>query len=196
MLDYIRGQVVSKSPTKLVIDAAGIGYLLHIPLSTSEKIPHHGEITILTQLFLWEDVIKIFGFATYEEREMFRLLISVNGIGPNMAIMILSGSTVEDIKYAIAGEDTNTLAKIKGIGKKTAERIILELKESVTTVKTYQNIETEETQDSIVSDAKMALISLGYGRSEAEKTINAVVKKLQKIDNTEILVREALKHKT
>jgi len=111
MLDYIRGQVVSKSPTKLVIDAAGIGYLLHIPLSTSEKIPHHGEITILTQLFLWEDVIKIFGFATYEEREMFRLLISVNGIGPNMAIMILSGSTVEDIKYAIAGEDTNTLEK-------------------------------------------------------------------------------------
>ena len=89
MLDYIRGRVISKSPTRLILEVAGIGYLLHIPLSTFEKIHKHGEVTILTQLFIREDQIKIFGFATGEERDLFQLLLSVNGIGPETADSII-----------------------------------------------------------------------------------------------------------
>ena len=195
MLDYIRGRVISKSPTRLILEVAGIGYLLHIPLSTFEKIPKHGEVTILTQLFIREDQIKIFGFATGEERDLFQLLLSVNGIGPNMAITILSGSTVEDIKRAVINEDAKALEKIKGVGKKTAERIILELKETIKEITTSISTGMDVQQKALVSDAVMALISLGYGRSIAEKAVSDAAKKLQTIDNIEVLVREALKYK-
>jgi len=195
MLDYIRGRVVSKSPTRLILEVAGIGYLLHIPLSTFEKIPNHGEVTILTQLFIREDQIKIFGFATGEERDLFQLLLSVNGIGPNMALTILSGSTVEDIKRAVINEDAKALEKIKGVGKKTAERIILELKETIKEITTSISTGMDVQQKALVSDAVMALISLGYGRSIAEKAVSDAAKKLQTIDNIEVLVREALKYK-
>lgn len=195
MLDYIRGRVISKSPTRLILEVAGIGYLLHIPLSTFEKIPKHGEVTILTQLFIREDQIKIFGFATGEERDLFQLLLSVNGIGSNMAITILSGSTVEDIKRAVINEDAKALEKIKGVGKKTAERIILELKETIKEITTSISTGMDVQQKALVSDAVMALISLGYGRSIAEKAVSDAAKKLQTINNIEVLVREALKYK-
>ena len=195
MLDYIRGRVINKSPTRLILEVAGIGYLLHIPLSTFEKIPKHGEVTILTQLFIREDQIKIFGFATGEERDLFQLLLSVNGIGPNTAIAILSGSTVDDIKRAVVNEDAKALEKIKGVGKKTAERIILELKETIKEITTSISTGMDVKQKAFVSDAVMALISLGYGRSIAEKAVSDAAKKLQTIDNIEVLVREALKYK-
>ncbi|HHT9108477.1 MAG TPA: Holliday junction branch migration protein RuvA [Candidatus Wunengus sp. YC63] len=195
MLDYIRGRVINKSPTRLILEVAGIGYLLHIPLSTFEKIPKHGEVTILTQLFIREDQIKVFGFATGEERDLFQLLLSVNGIGPTTAITILSGSTVEDIKRAVINEDAKALEKIKGVGKKTAERIILELKETIKEITTSISTGMDVQQKAFVSDAVMALISLGYGRSIAEKAVSDAAKKLQTIDNIEVLVREALKYK-
>lgn len=196
MLDYIRGRVVSKSPTRLILEVGGIGYLLHIPLSTFEKIPKHGEFTILTQLFIREDKIKIFGFATVEERDLFQLLLSVNGIGPNTAITILSGSTVNDIKHAVINEDSKPLEKIKGVGKKTAERIILELKGIIKQITTSMLTDTDVEQKALMSDAVMALISLGYGRSVAENTVRETARNLQTIDNIEVLVREALKYKT
>lgn len=179
MLDYIRGQVVGKSPTRLILEVAGIGYLLHIPLSTFEKIPNHGEITILTQLFIREDQIKVFGFATAEERDLFQLLLSVNGIGPNTAIMILSGTTVEDVKYAVAHEDAKALEKIKGVGKKTAERIILELKGIIKEITTSPPGNRDVRQKALVSDAVMALVSLGYGRSVAENAVSEAIKKIE-----------------
>lgn len=196
MLDYIRGQVVSKSPTRLILEVSGIGYLLYIPLSTFEKIPSHGEVTILTQLFVREDQLKIFGFATREERDLFQLLLSVNGIGPNTAVAILSGSTVDDIKHAVVDGDARTLEKIKGVGKKTAERIILELKETIKEIVTSMPIDMDLQQKALVTDAVMALISLGYGRSVAEKAVGEAVKRVQAIDNIEVLIREALKYKT
>ena len=196
MLAYIRGRVVNKSPTRLILEVAGIGYLLHIPLSTSEKIPSHGEVTIFTQVFIREDQIKIFGFATDEERDLFQLLLSVNGIGPNSAITILSGSTVDDIKYAVIHEDAKALEKIKGVGKKTAERIILELKGSIKEISASTPMSAGDArQKALISDAVMALDSLGYGRSVAENVVNETVRKLQTIDNVESLVREALKYK-
>ena len=195
MLDYIRGRVTSKSPTRLILEVAGVGFLLHIPLSTFEKISNHGEVTILTQLFIREDQIKIFGFATGDERDLFQLLLSVNGIGPTMAIAILSGSTVDDIKYAVAREDAKALEKIKGVGKKTAERIILELKGMLKGITSSMPRGMDARQKALVSDAIMALVSLGYGRSVAENAVSEVVRKLQTIDNVEVLVREALKYK-
>ncbi|UJS16389.1 MAG: Holliday junction branch migration protein RuvA [Candidatus Jettenia sp.] len=195
MLDYIRGRVISKSPTRLILEVLGIGYRLHIPLSTFEKIPNHGEVTILTQLFIREDQIKMFGFATGEERDLFQLLLSVKGIGPNTAITILSGSTVDDIRHAVMHEDVKALEKIKGIGKKTAERIILELKENVKELARTVPIGMSVQQRALISDAVMALISLGYGRMVAEKAVSEAAKKLQEIDTIEALVREALKYK-
>ena len=195
MLDFIRGRVVRKSPTRLVLEVAGIGYLLHIPLSTFEKIPNHEETTVLTQLFIKEDQIKIFGFATGEERDLFQLLLSVNGIGPTTAITILSGSCVDDIKDAISREDAKALEKIKGIGKKTAERIVLELKGVIKEMSYPADSGIVTGQKALVSDAVMALVSLGYGRPVAEYAVNEAMKKLKTIDNVEMLVREALKYK-
>lgn len=196
MLDRIRGQVIGKSPTRLILDVAGIGYLLHIPLSTFENIPSHGEVTILTQLFIREDQIKIFGFATDEERDLFQLLLSVKGIGPNTAITILSGSTVADIRDAVTREDTKALEKIKGVGRKTAERIVLELKGIIREVTISSPDAADVRQKALVSDAIMALVSLGYGRSVAENAVNEAARKLRTIDNAEALIREALKYKT
>ncbi len=195
MIDYIRGRVISKSPTRLILEVAGIGFLLHIPLSTCERIPSQGEVTILTQLFIREDQLKIFGFASEEERNLFQLLLSVNGIGTNTAITILSGSTVDDVKHAIITENARALEKIKVIGKKTAERIILELKETIkqTAASLLEGMDIQ--QRAVISDAIMALVSLGYGRAIAEKAVNEAIKKLKAIDNTEELVRESLKYK-
>lgn len=195
MLDYIRGRVISKSPTRLILEVLGIGYRLHIPLSTFEKIPNHGEVTILTQLFIREDQIKMFGFATGEERDLFQLLLSVKGIGPNTAITILSGSTVDDIRHAVMHEDVKALEKVKGIGKKTAERIILELKENIKELAKSMPIGMSVQQRALMSDAVMALISLGYGRIVAEKAVSEAAKKLRDINTIEELVREALKYK-
>lgn len=195
MLDYIRGRVVRKSPTRLILEVAGIGYLLHIPLSTFEKIPNHEEVAVLTQLFIKDDQIKIFGFATGEERDLFQLLLSVNGIGPTTAIAILSGSCVDDIRDAVSREDAKALEKIKGVGKKTAERIILELKGIIKEMAPSADSGIAAGQKALVSDAVMALISLGYGRPVAEHAVNEAIKKLRTIDNVEVLVREALKYK-
>lgn len=195
MLDYVRGMVASKSPTRIVLEVSNIGYLLHIPLSTFEKIPDQGEVTLRTQLFIRDDQVKVFGFFTEEERGLFQLLLSVTGIGPNTAIAILSGSSVDDIKRAIIMEDAKALEKIKGVGKKTSERIVLELKERIKEIATTLPSGLDSRQKTIISDAIMALISLGYGRAVAEKAVSEAAKKLQTVDNIEVLVREALKYK-
>ncbi len=195
MLDYVRGMVVSKSPTRIVLEVSSIGYLIHIPLSTFEKIPDQGEVTLRTQLFIRDDQLKVFGFATEEERGLFQLLLSVTGIGPNTAIAILSGSSVDDIKRSVIMEDAKALEKIKGVGKKTSERIVLELKERIKEITTTLPTGLDFRQKTIISDAIMALISLGYGRAVAEKAVSEAAKKLQAVDNIEVLVREALKYK-
>ncbi|MCF6158199.1 MAG: Holliday junction branch migration protein RuvA [wastewater metagenome] len=195
MLDYIRGQVITKSPAHLVLEVSGIGYRLHIPLSTFEKIPDQGEIAIFTHVSVREDQIKIFGFATGEERNLFQLLLSVNGIGPNTAITILSGSTVDIIRNSILSGDAKALERVKGVGKKTAERIILELKGVMKEITKCLPCDTDIQQRTLISDAVMALISLGYGRPIAEKAVSEAVKKMQTPDDIEALVREALKYK-
>lgn len=194
MFDYIQGRMISKSPTHLVLESAGIGYFINIPLSTYDNIPNHGEVKIYTQLFIREDLITLFGFATTDERSIFKLLISVSGIGPKIALAILSGSPLNDFKETIVNEDVKALATMKGIGKKTAERIILELKDSIKGVALRPASKEVERKDKLTEDAIMALISLGFNRPIAEKAVNNALKSFKIEEGIEILIRNALKN--
>lgn len=194
MFDYIRGRIISKSPTHLILESTGIGYFINIPLSTYDNIPTHGEVLIFTQLFIRDDLLTLYGFSTTDERAIFKLLISISGIGPKIALAILSGSTLNDFRDSIINEDVNALVRIKGIGKKTAERVILELKESIKGVSLTPASKEKEKKDKLIEDAVMALISLGYIRSTAEKAVNNSLKTFKIEDGIEALIRQALKN--
>lgn len=194
MIDYIRGKMISKAPTHLVLESAGIGYFINIPLSTYDIVPDKGEVQVFTQLFIRDDLLILFGFATTDERAIFKLLISVSGIGPKIALAILSGSPLNDFKEAIVNENVSFLSKIKGIGKKTAERVVLELKETIKSVSLTPASKEMAKKGEIVKDAVMALISLGYGRSIAEKAVNNALKTSKTEEGIEALIRQALKN--
>lgn len=193
MLDFITGRMVCKHPTYLIVESGGIGYLINIPLSTYDDIPDHGVVKVFTQLFIRNEQIMLFGFATTDERDLFRLLISVNGIGPKIALSILSGSSVVDFKHAVISEDVNIIKTIKGIGKKLAERIILELKEPIKNIMFTNTFDKKDEQDSMVSDAIMALVSLGYVRTEAQRAVDKALKMYDLKNGVEGLIRQALK---
>lgn len=149
---------------------------------------------IFTQLFIRDDLLTLYGFSTTDERAIFKLLISISGIGPKIALAILSGSTLNDFRDSIINEDVNALVRIKGIGKKTAERVILELKESIKGVSLTPASKEKEKKDKLIEDAVMALISLGYIRSTAEKAVNNSLKTFKIEDGIEALIRQALKN--
>ncbi|MGR3317314.1 MAG: Holliday junction branch migration protein RuvA [Candidatus Anammoxibacter sp.] len=195
MYDYIRGEIISKSPTHIVIEAAGIGYFVNIPLSTFDNIPNKGEVKVYTQLFIRDELFALFGFATIDERAIFKLLISISGIGPKIALAILSGSQLEDFKEAIVNDDIKTLSRIKGIGKKTAERIVLELKESIKNVPIVPATKEKAEKDQMIEDAIKALISLGHVQSTAEIAVNNALKTFKSgKDDIGSLIRQALQN--
>ncbi len=195
MLDYINGGVVHKTPTAIVIEANGIGYKIHIPLSTFERIPDKEKVKVFTRLLINKDFeVKVYGFSSLEERGLFDLLLSVNGVGPNMALTILSASSVSQFKRFVIGNDSKALQRIKGVGKKTAERIILELKEAVVRIMPDEVSSAEAQELATISDAIMALISLGYARQAAEKAVNMATKNLGTSEKVEVLIKEALKY--
>ncbi len=195
MFDYINGRVVHKTPTAIVIEANGIGYKIHIPLSTFERIPDKEKIKILTRLLISKDFeVKVYGFLSLEERDLFDLLISISGVGPNMALTILSASSVSQFKKFVVGNDSQALQRIKGVGKKTAERIILELKETIVSIVPEEVSSVEAQELATKSDAIMALISLGYARPSAERAINLASKNLDASEKVEVLIKEALKY--
>ncbi len=195
MLEYIRGRIISRSPTQLVLEVEGIGYSLHVPLSTFEKVPDHGEVKLLTQMVIKDDRIKLFGFASTEERELFELLLSISGIGSSTALTILSGSSVSDFREMVLNNDSKSLERVKGIGRKTAQRIILELKETMGAnfpihTPSPQALKTQR----VISDAITALVSLGYSRPLAEKAVTDALKKLDSSAGIETVIKESLKH--
>ncbi len=195
MLDYINGGVVHKTPTAIVIEANGIGYKIHIPLSTFERIPDKEKVKVFTRLLINKDFeVKVYGFSSLEERGLFDLLLSVNGVGPNMALTILSASSVSQFKRFVIGNDSKALQRIKGVGKKTAERIILELKEAVVRIMPEEVSSAEAQELATISDAIMALISLGYARQAAEKAVNMATKNLGDSEKVEVLIKEALRY--
>jgi Holliday junction DNA helicase, RuvA subunit len=193
MFDYIFGLVVEKNPSSLIMEANSIGYKIYIPLSTYERTAEKLDAKIFTKLFIKDDEIKIYGFSSHEERELFDLLLSVNSVGPNMALTILSGSSVRQFKDMVLGNDLRTLQRIKGIGKKTAERIVLELRETIQAVVPVDVSSVEMEKTVVVSDAIMALIALGYARGVAEKAVKSVSGNFNVSDGVELLIKESLK---
>ena len=192
MFDYIHGNIAHITPTTATIETNGIGYKINIPLSTYERISNEESTKLYTKLSIRDDELKIYGFSTLEERDLFNLLLSVNGVGPNMALTILSSSSVSQFERYVVENDPKSLQHIKGIGKKTAERIMLELKETIRSILPEAVSSTETKKMATISDAIMAMISLGYTRPEAEKAVNSASRKLDISDGVEVLIKEAL----
>lgn len=178
MIASLTGTLKTKKPTEVLIDVNGVGFSLTIPFSTFEKLGEvETRVTLLTHLYVREDAIQLFGFATEGERFCFKLLISVNGIGPKIAQGILSGIAVADLKQHIAKEDISALTTIPGVGKKTAERLIIELRDKIgkVDVEGREVLPVQEGEDALRQEALLALTSLGYNRPVAEKALRQVL---------------------
>jgi len=193
MYEYIRGTLAKKSPNLAIVDVNGVGYALEISLSTYEALPEiNSECHLLTFLYVREDTQKLFGFATEAERALFLELTSVSGIGPKVSMGILSAGNVSEVKSRIVNEDVAALKKLPGIGPKTAKRIILELRESLATESEEGGGEITRTS-TIQNEAALALESLGYSRSQAEKGVKAAISLDGEIESVEQLIKAALK---
>ncbi|MEG8948000.1 Holliday junction branch migration protein RuvA [Rosettibacter firmus] len=189
MIGYISGKIISKKPTKIILDVNGVGYLVNISVNTFEKIADKETVSLFTYLSVKEDSLDLYGFYTSAEKEMFELLIGVSGIGPKTAQSILSGLQLEDLKEAIKSGNINRLTSAPGIGRKTAERMILELREKVDGVS--ESIDGTVVSTSIKNDAIAALVNLGYGQKIADRAVRSVIDKNPNI-SIEDLIREAL----
>jgi Holliday junction DNA helicase RuvA len=196
MIHHLNGTLVESLPTQIVVDVGGVGYHVLIPLSSYDKLPTPGtQIKILTHLTVREDAHILFGFMTASERDLFRLLVQhVSGIGPKTALDVLSGTTVTAFKAAVVAGDTAALSRIKGIGKKTAERIVVELKDKVGIAAAWEAASSghaPSAEEVKVNDAVLALIALGYKQVDALKAVRTAETKLPSA-NTEELVTASL----
>lgn len=176
MIEFLEGELVEAYPTHAVVSVAGIGYRVLIPLSSYERLPAPGgKLRILTHLVVREDAHVLYGFGGASERDLFRLLLHhVNGVGPKIALAIVSGMPVELFKASVVSGDIAAISKISGVGKKTAERIVLELKDRVGVAAEWEAasaLNAPSPGDRAVHDAVLALISLGYRQVEAHKAI-------------------------
>lgn len=190
MITHLRGRLIEKNPTHLVIECAGVGYAVKISLNTYATLSSDENIFIYTHQIFREDAQILFGFHSTEEREMFNHLISVSGIGPNTAILMLSALSPEEIAHAIQTEDVKTIKSIKGIGAKTAERVIIDLRDKVVKMEfTSNNIFTQNNTKRF--EALTALIALGFDKKIAEKALDKV--SASEEATVEVLIREALK---
>ena len=173
MIAYIKGRLIEKSPTKIVVEVNGIGYDINISLNTFEKIGDDENITIYTHLQKKEDADILFGFMTKSERKLFQQLISVSGIGPSTARTILSSISPVEIQEALISEDLNTIKSIKGIGLKTAQRLIIELKDKVDIFQ-KNDLDLAQEKFNVKLEALKALEVLGFRRSKSEKVVNEI----------------------
>ena len=191
MITHIKGKLVEKNPTHIVVDCNGVGYLLHISLHTYEQLTSDELLTIFTHLSIKEDAHTLFGFVTKVEREIFRLLISVSGVGPSIARTMLSSMTSEEIQQAIASENVALIQSVKGIGAKTAQRLILDLKDKI--LKIYELDELPSLQHNTnKEEALSALEVLGFARKISEKVLDKILK-VEPDLSVEILIKKALK---
>jgi Holliday junction DNA helicase RuvA len=197
MIAYLHGKLADSSPTHVVVDCQGVGYSVFIPLSSYDKLPARGnDVKLLTyhHVISQDGTQQLFGFVTPEEREMFLLLISISGIGPRLAVNILSSTSIAALRSAIASGDTDTLSTLRGIGKKTAERLVVELKDKIggaAAFETKGRVATPEEQK--LTDAILALVSLGYKQIDAHKAVLAAAERVGAKAAVEDLVRAALR---
>ncbi len=190
MFNYISGKLVSKNPTNIVIDVNGVGYQLNISLNTFQKLPDvENYVKVFTVLIPREDAIHLYGFYDEDERFMFDQLISISGIGPKVAQSILSGISPDELREFIVQENSLALTHIPGVGKKTAERMIVELKDKLTRLIPPQKAVTKDLEE-IRVQAYQALITLGYQKAIAEKAIRLALNEIN--SNKEELTIESL----
>jgi len=194
MIAFIEGNIEEKNPAYVVINCQGVGYMVHISLYTYSAIPDKGPVKLHTCQVIREDAHTLFGFAGTEERELFKNLISVSGVGPNTARMILSSLSPAEIKTAIIGNNVNMLQSIKGIGAKSAQRIVVDLKDKLHKDGVLYNDYLIPANNTMQEEALSALVMLGFTKSTAQKAIGMILrdKKGQEVTSEE-LVKEALK---
>ncbi|MFY9985520.1 MAG: Holliday junction branch migration protein RuvA [Chthoniobacterales bacterium] len=195
MIAFLDGELAEAWPTQVIVSVHGVGYLAQIPLSSFEHLPPVGQrVRLLTHLVVREDAHLLFGFLSSAERDLFRLLLQhVTGVGPKLALAVLSGMSVSQFKSAVVNHDIVALARISGLGKKTAERIVLELKDKVGVAAAWEAAAAGRHDGaSKVNDAVLALISLGFKQVEAQKALREVHDAGEQLETDE-LVRRALK---
>jgi Holliday junction DNA helicase RuvA len=192
MIGSLVGLIKEKKPSLLLLEVNGVGYEIHVPLSTSFQLPKNGESAyLLTHLIVREDQHTLYGFATEEERNLFRTLIKISGVGAKMALTILSGINVNGFVQSVINEDIDTLVHLPGIGKKTAERLIVEMKDRIDGI--TDNLESSPSttsETSIAVEARNALVNLGYKNSEAKKILDNIDTNGLSVEE---LLRQALK---
>lgn len=192
MITQIRGRLVEKSPTEVVVDCNGVGYLLHISLNTFSNLPDHENVILYTHLSIREDAHTLFGFINKIEREVFKLLISVSGVGPSIARTMCSSMTSEEIQQAIASENVAVIQSVKGIGAKTAQRVIVDLKDKI--LKTFTLSEDSIGSNNTNKDeALSALEVLGFNRKQSDKVVTSVLK-VNPEASVESIIKLALKN--
>ena len=198
MITFVAGKLVAALPTQATVDVAGVGYEVLIPLSSYDRLPPIGQpVQVLTHLHVREDAHVLYGFMSSAERDLFRLLVNnVSGIGPKLALAVLSGMSVANFKAAVVNGDVASLSKISGLGKKTAERIVLELKDKVGVAAAWEAASASHApsaEQEQANEAVLALIALGYKQVDAHKTVRDLQEKQPEIQSAEELVKLALK---
>jgi holliday junction DNA helicase RuvA len=196
MIAFLKGKLVHKDPTYVIIDVNGVGYHAHISLQTYGEIKDQENILLHTHLSIREDAHVLFAFSKEAEKRMFQLLVSVNGVGPSTAIVMLSYMSIDELKSAIVRDDATTLQKIKGIGGKTAQRVIIELKDKFKkdSFEELAPLATGVRHNTLRNEALSALITLGINKAAAEKSVDSVLKKSGNTLTLEDLVKQALRN--
>lgn len=200
MIARLSGKLEAKSPTEIVVDVGGVAFALSVPVTTFERLPDEGTpVSVFTHLHVREDALQLFGFFTHEERDLFRILISVTGIGPKMAQGILSGISTADLKSHILTGNSGALTSIPGVGRKIAERLVVELRDKISRLDGASSVPPggsgSPEGSRIRAEALLALTSLGYNRPAAEKAIRGAIQESPGAESTvESLIRAALRH--
>jgi Holliday junction DNA helicase RuvA len=195
MISYLKGTLSEKNPVFVSVECCGVGYEVQIPLSTFDKLPQVGEEIKLNIHYSFNEMdgVRLFGFFTVEERELFRNLISVSKVGPKIALTILSGLSVKDFLQAVASSDVSLLSTIPGIGKKSAERLIIELKDKVGQISSADLLKSSATEDeNIIYEAESGLLTLGYKVYEIRKALKQILSK-EEIISSEDLIKAAIR---
>ncbi len=196
MIVHLNGKLVEKDITRVVVECGGVGYEASIPLSTFDRLPAEGaDVKLYTYHDVREDAEALYGFATEAEREVFKLVTTVSGVGPKIALSVLSGLTTGDLQLAISQGDVKRLASIKGIGKKTAERIVVDLKDKINPIEALANSSAvaSQAQTNVLRDAMLALSALGFSEEMARAKVQRVLEADPSVQDTETVVKLALK---
>jgi Holliday junction DNA helicase RuvA len=192
MIGLLRGRLLDKRPNQIILDVSGVGYLVTIPLSTFAALGElHSEVTLLIHTHVREDALSLYGFLSQREKHLFELLLGASGVGPSLALKILSGMNVEELVPAIRAGDFARLTKIQGVGRKTAERMVLELRDKLQNVAVEPQKPSPASPAGVEADVKSALLNLGYD----ERTSGAALEEARRdvgVTNFEKLLRVAL----